>query len=43
MNRDDGKIRDKRVLRKLIDSRNNLKKLHNVTRLANTYIANLIK
>ena len=41
MSRDDGKICNKRVIRKLIDHRYKLK-VNNVTRLDNACIANLL-
>ena len=41
MTRYDGKIRNERVLQGLIDHRNNFKKLNNVTRFDNAYIASV--
>lgn len=42
MSRDDRKLRNERVLGKLIDYRHNLKELNNVTRLGTAYIANQV-
>ena len=42
MSKYDGKISNERVLQKLIEHRNHLRKLKGVTSFGNDYIANLV-
>ena len=42
ISRNDGKLLDERVIRKLIDNRNDLKELNSITRLDKACIANLV-